>query len=301
MITNINLRALLENKNVLMKKIIIPILILTIFCSCGNGDIASKITELEKAHSETPTTEVKKELLASYTTYLNELKDDANSYSQFANKKAILEMDLNQYENAAKSLTEAVQSHPDGSSTNANIGLLSSALVNHVHAKNFQAAINEFKKLYPDAVKAKSSLTPIIKKLGETMLDEKNGSWDRLKVRDFISLSRIQAGLVKNDDEVQKSLFNAANISSNSIKNFDQSLAIYDYVLAHPNDFSKVPTALFLKGFTYDEHLKNYDEAKKYYTEFLEKYPEDGYAESVKASLNNLGKSAEEIINSFGK
>jgi tetratricopeptide (TPR) repeat protein len=280
-----------------MKKII-PFLIMTFFLSCSNGDLSNKIAALEKAHAETPTTEIKKELLASYTTYLNELKDDANSYSQFAHKKAMLEMDLNQSNDASLTLTTAIQNHPAGTSSNKNIGLLSSVLVNQVHAKDLQVAIDDFKKLYPDPANAKSTFSPIIKNLGETMLDEKNGSWDRLKVRDFISLSRIQAGIVKNDDEVQKSLFNAANMSL-ATKNYAQALAIYDYVLTHPNDFSKVPTALFLKGFTYDEHLKNFDEAKKHYTDFLEKYPEDGYADSVKASLKNLGKTAEEIIESF--
>jgi tetratricopeptide (TPR) repeat protein len=280
-----------------MKKII-PFLIMTFFLSCSNGDLSNKIAALEKAHAETPTTEIKKELLASYTTYLNELKDDANSYSQFAHKKAMLEMDLNQSNDASLTLTTAIQNHPAGTSSNKNIGLLSSVLVNQVHAKDLQVAIDNFKKLYPDPANAKSTFSPIIKNLGETMLDEKNGSWDRLKVRDFISLSRIQAGIVKNDDEVQKSLFNAANMSL-ATKNYAQALAIYDYVLTHPDDFSKVPTALFLKGFTYDEHLKNFDEAKKHYTDFLEKYPEDGYADSVKASLKNLGKTAEEIIESF--
>jgi tetratricopeptide (TPR) repeat protein len=280
-----------------MKKII-PFLIMTFFLSCSNGDLSNKIAALEKAHAETPTTEIKKELLASYTTYLNELKDDANSYSQFAHKKAMLEMDLNQSNDASLTLTTAIQNHPAGTSSNKNIGLLSSVLVNQVHAKNLQAAIDDFKKLYPDPANAKSTFSPIIKNLGETMLDEKNGSWDRLKVRDFISLSRIQAGIVKNDDEVQKSLFNAANMSL-ATKNYAQALAIYDYVLTHPDDFSKVPTALFLKGFTYDEHLKNFDEAKKHYKDFLEKYPEDGYADSVKSSLKNLGKTAEEIIESF--
>jgi len=280
-----------------MKKII-PFLIMTFFLSCSNGDLSNKIAALEKAHAETPTTEIKKELLASYTTYLNELKDDANSYSQFAHKKAMLEMDLNQSNDASLTLTTAIQNHPAGTSSNKNIGLLSSVLVNQVHAKDLQVAIDNFKKLYPDPANAKSTFSPIIKNLGETMLDEKNGSWDRLKVRDFISLSRIQAGIVKNDDEVQKSLFNAANMSL-ATKNYAQALAIYDYVLTHPDDFSKVPTALFLKGFTYDEHLKNFDEAKKHYKDFLEKYPEDGYADSVKASLKNLGKTAEEIIESF--
>jgi len=158
-----------------MKKII-PFLFLTFILSCGNGDMTDKIVQLEKAHSETPTTEVKKELLANYTTYLNQLKDNSDSYSQFSHKKAMLEMDLNQYENAASTLTSAIQNHAEGTSSAANIGLLSSVLVNHVHPKNFQGAIDDFKKMYPDAATAKSTFSPIIKNLRQTILDEKTGS-----------------------------------------------------------------------------------------------------------------------------
>ena len=282
-----------------MKKII-PFLILTFILSCSNVDISSKIAELEAAHAETPTSEIKEKLLASYTTYLNELKDDANSYSQYSHKKAMIEIDLNQYENANLTLTSAIQFHPTGTSTNKNIGLLSSILVNQLYSSDFESAINDFKTLYPDPTNVKSTLSPIIESLGKTMLDEKTGSWNRIEMRDFISLSRIQAGIVKNDNDVQKSLLNAANISI-ATKDYDQALAIYDYVLSNSDAFSKAPTALFLKGFTYDEHLKDFDKAKKYYTEFLEKYPKDGYTESVKASLKNLGKTAEEIIQSFEK
>lgn len=132
----------------------IPFLLLTFLWSCGNGDMSGKIAQLEAAHAETPTTEVKKELLASYTTYLNELNDDAKSYSQFAHKKAMIEMDLNQYQNASSTLTDAIQNHASGENTNANIGLLSSVLVNHVHANKLNGAIADFQKLYPDPAKA---------------------------------------------------------------------------------------------------------------------------------------------------
>lgn len=282
-----------------MKKIFYCLLV-TFIWSCGNGDVTDKIAQLEQAHAETPTTEVKKELLGFYMAHLKNLGNDANAFTDISQKTATLQMDLNQYGEAASSLTTAIQNHSSGNANTSNIRLLSSCLVNHVHGSNFQSAVDAIQKVFPDPASLKQKFQPILTNLAGSMLDEKTAKWDLPKVRDFISMSRLQAGVIKKDDEVQKSLFDAANIA-NHTKKFDKALQIYDYVLAHPDDFSKAPAALFLKGFTYDEHLKNFDEARKIYTEFLEKYPEDGYAASVQASLKNLGKSAEEIIQSFEK
>lgn len=280
-----------------MKKLLLFILLTTLL-SCGNGDISSKIAQLESDHAETPTTEIKKQLLASYKSYLNDLKEDTNGFSEISKKAATLEVDLNQYQNAVATLTKAVKNYSSGTSYAANLGLLSSITTNQIHGGKIEAAANDFKNLFPNAANLKTTFNPIMKNLAATMLDEKTAQWDREKVRDYVSMAKIQAAIVTKDDEVQKSLFDAANMNI-ALKKFDDALAIYDYVLANADNFSKAPSALFLKGFTYDEHLKNYDEARKIYNDFLEKYPEDGYAESVKASLKNLGKTAEEIIQSF--
>jgi len=59
---------------------------------------------------------------------------------------------------------------------------------------------------------------------------------------------------------------------------------------------SDAPTALFLQGFMYDDILKNYEKAKELYTLFLSKYPNHQFAESAKFSLDNLGKSPDELF-----
>lgn len=281
-----------------MKKII-PFLLLTLIWSCGNGDTGSKIAQLETEHDKTPTSEVKKKLLAAYEAELPTVTD-AETFSKLANKMATIQLDLNQYQEASQTLTKAITDHATGSSTTNNLRLLSSVLVNQLHTDNIGNAVAAMTNIYKEPAQLKSTFTPILTNLAETWMDEKTSQWDRDKIRDFISMSRIYGAAVPNDDEAQKSLFDAANMAI-ALKKHNQALQIYDYILANPDNFSKAPTALFLKGFTYDEHLKNIDEARKYYTQFLEKYPNDGYASSVKASLKNLGKSAAEIIESFGK
>jgi TolA-binding protein len=45
----------------------------------------------------------------------------------------------------------------------------------------------------------------------------------------------------------------------------------------------------------YDNDLKDFAKAGKYYNEFLTKYPNNDFTESAKFLLENLGKSEEEL------
>ncbi|GAB4380147.1 MAG: hypothetical protein Kow0042_30050 [Calditrichia bacterium] len=53
--------------------------------------------------------------------------------------------------------------------------------------------------------------------------------------------------------------------------------------------------ALFMVGFINANYLKNYEKARKYYTEFLNKYPDHDLADDAKYEINNLGKNVDEL------
>ena len=52
-------------------------------------------------------------------------------------------------------------------------------------------------------------------------------------------------------------------------------------------------------AFTLDNDLQRHEEAKELYESFLEKYPDDDFADDTQFLLQNLGKTDEEIIQSF--
>ena len=72
------------------------------------------------------------------------------------------------------------------------------------------------------------------------------------------------------------------------------NIILKDYP-AHKN----APYALFLKAFVYEDILNNTQKAKQYYQEFLIKFPDNEYADDVRISLKNLGKTPEELIKEF--
>ena len=64
-------------------------------------------------------------------------------------------------------------------------------------------------------------------------------------------------------------------------------------------DFDKTPQCLFLKGYIYENNLGDLDMAKSLYEEFLQKYPDDDFADDAEVSIKNLGKTPEQLIKEF--
>ena len=53
--------------------------------------------------------------------------------------------------------------------------------------------------------------------------------------------------------------------------------------------------AVFMVGFINANYTNNLDKARKYYNEFLEKYPNHELADDAKYELDNLGKSIDDL------
>ena len=58
----------------------------------------------------------------------------------------------------------------------------------------------------------------------------------------------------------------------------------------------EAPTALFMTGFIQANELKNYDEARKSYNQFLKNYPQHEMATAAQQELDFMGVSPDEII-----
>jgi len=71
--------------------------------------------------------------------------------------------------------------------------------------------------------------------------------------------------------------------------------ALEKYIKAFPEG-EEYPRVLFLYGYINANDLQKLDVAEKVYMEFLANYPDNELAESVKFELNNLGKSADNIV-----
>lgn len=93
-------------------------------------------------------------------------------------------------------------------------------------------------------------------------------------------------------------LFKSAEISR-ALSNPDKSIENYNKVINDYKDYKRMPYCIFLKAFVYENQLNDIIKAKKYYTKFVDNYPDHDFADDAKVLIENLGKSPEELIKSF--
>jgi outer membrane protein assembly factor BamD (BamD/ComL family) len=93
-------------------------------------------------------------------------------------------------------------------------------------------------------------------------------------------------------------LFKAANLAITE-GDGNKSLVLLDQFERNFPDHPKVPVCLFLKGFVYENILKNMDLAKKNYLLYIDKYPNGDFAKDAEMAVKNLGKTPEQIIMEF--
>lgn len=101
-----------------------------------------------------------------------------------------------------------------------------------------------------------------------------------------------------NDEMSADYLFRASDVSMN-MGNFALSLNLLSRIQSDYSDFEKVEQCLFLQGFIWENYIGNTEKARDIYTRFLELYPDNDFADDVELSLQNLGKTPEELIKMF--
>lgn len=134
-------------------------------------------------------------------------------------------------------------------------------------------------------------------------LETKIYSENQMDVDMQIANQAIQAYLEFSEKYQEDSLapiylFKAGEISRN-INKANQAIIYFQQVYDKYPDYEKAPFCLFLQAIIYEDQLGNLDKAKENYTLFVSKYPDHDFADDAKILLNNLGKTPEEIIQSF--
>ncbi|MEJ2594923.1 MAG: tetratricopeptide repeat protein [bacterium] len=130
------------------------------------------------------------------------------------------------------------------------------------------------------------------------LFGDENMRMNKRKALDLVKLYVKFSDNQPSDPRSSDYLFKAADISMN-LNRPSQTIALFDQFIKRYPDHEKAPTALFLKGFVLEDQIQDYEGAREVYTQFLERYPESDFADDAKMSLENLGKTPEELIREF--
>lgn len=103
-----------------------------------------------------------------------------------------------------------------------------------------------------------------------------------------------------DDERAPEFLFKAAQRSS-ILNKAKEGIAFFEkLIITYPNS-KFCEQALFSIAFSYENNLNDFVKARIYYNQFLQKYPNSELAEDAKLSIENLGKSDEEFLESINK
>jgi TolA-binding protein len=283
---------------------------LLLFQACGS-DSNTSIASLEAKVEENPTPEDADALIAMYNEYIANNPEDAELNAKYLYRAAGLLFRLNRFNEASNVLKEAVKNHYSSSQTANNIyfmGTIQEEKLNNTELATsiyqcLQQAFPQFENAAAVAQKLQGNIPPItarIDTLAKGIFDLSSGRVNRRTANNFVESCDLYSIILPNDPQ-SPALLHKGGEAARATRAFKTALDIYGRIYDRYPDFEKAPQALFLKAFTLDNDLQRYDEARELYEIFLAKYPNDDFADDTEFLLKNLGKTDEEIIQSFEK
>ena len=103
-----------------------------------------------------------------------------------------------------------------------------------------------------------------------------------------------------NDSQSPEFLFKALDVAVGvNAEGPQKAIDIANVLIEKYPDFEMTPMAMFVKGFVYEDIIGDLQNAEMTYRQFIEKYPNSPIVEDVKATLENLGLTPEELIRKF--
>lgn len=148
----------------------------------------------------------------------------------------------------------------------------------------------------PDADK----LYKEIQKLEKTLAKATEVSDEMPTAMELVKKSQQFGETFPKDGRSPSVLFKGADVAR-GIGQYGKAIQLWGKVWRGYPDFERSPDALFLQGFTFENNLYDYRNAKDYYINFLQMHEEHVLAEQVKLALRNLGKSPSDMIKEFEK
>lgn len=137
-----------------------------------------------------------------------------------------------------------------------------------------------------------------ITQLEEQLFKVADGVADKKAAAEMIDAYQDYADSFPQDSLSPHYLFRAADISLN-VFHSDATIRLFDKIMTSYPQFEGVGHILFFKAFTYDYYLNQKEEAAIYYHQFLKQHPKHPFAKDAEISLQQLGKSPEEVLKEF--
>lgn len=126
------------------------------------------------------------------------------------------------------------------------------------------------------------------------------GMPDRNKALELIQAYENYVNAFPEDTLSPEYLYKGAEVAMNMMM-AGRAIEYHQRIMNAYPDFDKVSYSLFLQAFIYENQMQQFDTAKKIYQQFIDTYPDHPLADDARVSLQNMGRSIEELIESWEK
>ncbi len=145
---------------------------------------------------------------------------------------------------------------------------------------------------------SKDKVITKIQELEKQLYGTTTGPVDTTKANEMVNLYLDFEKKFPTDTAAAEYLNRAASLAMNTGK-APKAIEYLNIIISKYPNYKKITSCYFLRGFVYDYHLKDINNARIAYQEFISKFPKDDLADDAQISLQNLGKSDEQIIKEF--
>jgi len=299
-----------------MKKILIFstfVTTLILFSACQNKEktqLHEEIVAVEQAYEKEQSKANMLTAVAKYNEFVSKFPNDKELSPRYLYRIASIYYEKNDAKNALVTIEKLLSSYEHKDATPRSLMLKATIYQEQQQSTKAIIALAELVRKYPnhpDAEKAKKRIpteekvNAQIVKLKKLMADTtvaaniNRSAYPQLAnayVQSVAVAPKADSAAIRLKDAGE--LFMSVGDAMNASKVWEQLIKDYP-----ETDAAK--SGMFQLAFCYQEFFKDLDKAKTLYEQFLVKYPKDQLAISAKFSLENLGKSADEIIEGFNK
>lgn len=291
-----------------MKILLVPILCFALIAGCSDAnESAQEISRLEKAMQDAPGRQNAEALVLAYITASQDA-GDRNKQEAYFEKALQVALDQKLYGRSMGILQELLLDYPDQSKTVRRLAQISEIFRDMKRQNANAVLVAAMAEEFPDnpAVQELANTvgtrgersTSLLDRLGSNMFNDSLMQLEKPVAREYVDACEAYALAMQADPSGAEYLHKAAE-TARSLQTLDKALFLYDWIIKRYPDHPRAAQSLFLKAFTLDNDLNQFEEARKLYGEFLKKYPKNEFAPSAQFLLENLGKSDEELLESL--
>lgn len=114
----------------------------------------------------------------------------------------------------------------------------------------------------------------------------------------FAGLEKYIEKNPSDTSNIVKHLYKAGELAK-AVGLYGYSIKLWGQIQREYPNSPKAGDALFMQAFTFENDLQDKESAKKYYTNFLNRFPNHPFADDAKQLLTLIDKSPEELIKEF--